>query len=149
MKATDLLRRQHAEASQLLAKLLRAEVKDRGALRAQLSRTLRAHAATEEELFYPRFEDKEEFEDLIAQSYDEHEELKDALAELESSEIDDESFEELVQGLEDVVEHHVFSEENELFPRVEDFWTNDINQEIGRRMRERFAEILSGEELRV
>jgi hemerythrin-like domain-containing protein len=141
VKATDLLRQQHEEASALLDQLVAADVEDRGAVLGELSRALRAHTRIEEEIFYPRLEDEASLEDLISESFREHEELKSALGELERCEPEDPEFVELATNVEDHLDPHVAQEEADLLPKVEQIWSGDLLEEIGREMETRFDEV--------
>jgi hemerythrin superfamily protein len=144
MKATDLLKKQHLEAKQLIDRLENCGVDERQQILAELSAALRAHAQTEEEIFYPKLEDHTETRDLVEESYEDHEELKAALADLERCSAEDDEFLDRVQTVEDLVTGHVKDEEGTLFPKVEDLWTEDMLRRVGDEMRTRFEELVSG-----
>ena len=83
------------------------------------------HSYVEETILYPVFSRREGFREMIEEAFDEHQEIKDLLEEMEMTfsqahdtedEIDqiDDKFDELM----DTFEHHVDEEENELFPRI-------------------------------
>ncbi len=151
MRATDLLKRQHDEVKGIFEALRDAEVNERAELRQRLATALRAHNQMEEELLYPRFEEKEGFEELIANAWEQHEEATAALAELERLAVDEAGFDDQLGLVQDLVLEHVALEENEVIPRIEQVWTNDMLEELGADMRERFDQLLEagGEEARV
>jgi hemerythrin superfamily protein len=144
MRATDLLKGQHTEAKQLVDRLENCGIDERQQILAELSVALRAHAQAEEEIFYPKLEDHPETRDLIEESYEDHEELKAVLADLERCAVDDESFLERVQAVEDLLVGHVKDEEGMLFPKVEELWTEDVLKRLGEELKTRFDELVSG-----
>ena len=144
MKVTDLLRKQHGEAQALLDHLEGCEVEERQQVLAEFSAALRAHAQCEEEIFYPKLEDQTETRDIIEESYEDHEELKAALADLERSSVDDDEFLDRAEAVADLMMGHVKDEESTLFPKVEDLWSDDMQRRIGDELQIRFEELVSG-----
>ena len=134
MRATDLLRQQHREARALLGRLAEVPAGDRTACLAKLSAALRGHADLEEELLYPELEDDADFEELVSDAFQEHEEIRGALADLERCPTDDEEFPDLVHALGDIVQHHLRDEEEELLPRVDAAFGHAALAELGARM---------------
>jgi hemerythrin superfamily protein len=141
MKATELLRRQHTEVKSLFQQIRDMEGDEQRQLCNQLAQMLRSHNTIEEELFYPRFEHKEGFEDLISTSFDQHQQAVLALRDVESSEAGDPSLVDLLDRLEQLVLEHVGIEEQELLPRVEQLWTNDMLDDLGKELKERFDQL--------
>jgi len=77
----------------------------------QICLELSVHAAIEEEIFYPACEGKVE-EDLLKESFVEHDAAKVLIAEIEAGAgSDDEFFEAKVKVLQEEIEHHVEEEE--------------------------------------
>jgi hypothetical protein len=75
---------------------------------------LSVHAAIEEEIFYPACEGKVE-EDLLKESYVEHDAAKVLIAEIVAGEgSDDEFFDAKVKVLQEEIEHHVEEEEKRM-----------------------------------
>ena len=146
MKATDLLRSQHDEMKTLLRQMRDADEAELPDLRRRCAAILRAHNTIEEELLYPRFEEREGFEDLVTSSYEQHEEAVSTLSELERLDVEDPEFEDYLDTLEQQVVEHVNTEEAELLPRVDKLWTRDMLAELGREMIRRFDELVGEEE---
>jgi len=144
MRVTDLLRRQHADAKALIDRLERCPVEERSQVLAELSAALRAHAQAEEEILYPKLEDQTETRDIIEESYEDHEEIKAALADLERCSVDDEEFLDRVQAVEDLVTGHVKDEEGTLFPKLEELWTDELMRRLAAEIHQRFEELASG-----
>ena len=83
-------------------------------LAQQICLELSVHAAIEEEIFYPACEGKVE-EDLLKESYVEHDAAKVLIAEIAAGAgADDEFFDAKVKVLQEEIEHHVEEEEKRL-----------------------------------
>ena len=84
------------------------------ALAQQICLELSVHAAIEEEIFYPACEGKVE-EDLLKESYVEHDAAKVLIAEITAGQgADDEFFDAKVKVLQEEIEHNVEEEEKRL-----------------------------------
>ena len=83
------------------------------ALAQQICLELSVHAAIEEEIFYPACEGKVE-EDLLKESYVEHDGAKVLIAEISKGGPDDEFYEAKVKVLQEEIEHHVEEEEKRM-----------------------------------
>jgi hemerythrin-like domain-containing protein len=152
MKATDYLRQQHDEARALIARLM--DLNDPGqreVLRSQLVKALRGHMIIEEESIYPRFEDREETEELIEAAFSDHDELKEVLADFERADAEDAEFDSLLTEIEDDVDVHVAEEEEELLPRIESAWSEEELNSVGQEIQQRYDAMMAadGGELRV
>ena len=80
----------------------------------QICLELSVHATIEEEIFYPACEGKVD-EDLLKESYVEHDAAKVLIAEISAAEgSDDEYFDSKVKVLQEEIEHHVEEEEKRL-----------------------------------
>jgi hemerythrin superfamily protein len=147
MRATDLLRKQHAEAQILIERLRDADSSDaRQTLRAELVGALRAHMQLEEEHIYTRLDSNEQIEDLIDDSFSEHEELKDALVELERADLASDELDAILDEVEDDVLAHAAEEEAELLPWLESVWGDDVLEDMGEIMEQRFQSLTHGGE---
>ena len=83
-------------------------------LAQQICLEMSVHAAIEEEIFYPACEGKVE-EDLLKESYVEHDAAKVLIAEITAGQgADDEFFDAKVKVLQEEIEHHVEEEEKRL-----------------------------------
>ena len=88
---------------------------------------LETHAQLEEMVFYPAFEEEadDEGQQLVEEARQEHQEVKNLIAELRGSNADDEfdtKFRELMEN----VEHHVQEEEAEMFPEAEEILAEQL-----------------------
>lgn len=121
VSATDLLRQDHETVSELFDRY-EAAIEEQSAERQELAEKicneLEIHAEIEEEIFYPRVQDHEE--DLVLEALEEHNEMKELIAQLKSMSASDSEYDETMLKLMEVVEHHVEEEEDKMFPRVEE-----------------------------
>jgi hemerythrin superfamily protein len=79
----------------------------------QICMELTVHTKIEEEIFYPACEGKVE-EDLMKESYVEHDGAKVLIAEIEAGSPDDEYYDAKVKVLSEQIEHHVGEEEQRI-----------------------------------
>jgi hemerythrin superfamily protein len=110
--AIALLKEDHRKVEKLFEDFQSAKGEGRKErLARQICLELSVHAAIEEEIFYPACEGKVE-EDLLKESYVEHDAAKLLIAEIEAAKGEqDEYFDAKVKVLKEEIEHHVEEEE--------------------------------------
>ena len=110
--AIVLLKDDHRKVEELFKEFESAKGEGRKQkLAHQIALELSVHAAIEEEIFYPALEGKVD-EDLLKESFVEHDAAKVMIAEIEAAEgADDEFFDAKVKVLQEEIEHHVEEEE--------------------------------------
>ena len=109
--AIALLKADHRKVEDLFAKFESAQGADRKQkLAEQICMELTVHAIIEEEIFYPACKDKVE-EDLLDESYVEHDGAKVLIAEIEAGNPEDDFYDAKVTVLSEMIEHHVKEEE--------------------------------------
>ncbi len=133
MKATTLLRKQHAEVKSLFA---RAEKQKAKATSEKIIKSLLAHMLIEEELFYPAI--REVDEDLILESYEEHATARFTMTRIEETAGSDEAFEPRLTTLKELIEHHVEEEQDDLFPAVDKKLKNAASEALAEKMKASF-----------
>jgi hemerythrin superfamily protein len=112
--AIALLKADHREAEDLFEKFEKASGDGRKqSLAQEVCLALSVHAMIEEEIFYPACEGKVE-EDLLKESYVEHDGAKLLIAEIISGEPSDEFYDSKVKVLSEEIEHHVQEEEKRM-----------------------------------
>jgi len=112
--AVALLKQDHREVEDLFAQYEKASGEGRKQkLATQICTELSIHAEIEEEIFYPACEGKVD-EDLLKESYVEHDGAKVLIAEIIAGEPDDEFYDAKVKVLQEQIEHHVQEEERRL-----------------------------------
>ncbi len=121
MKATELLKKQHKAVKKLFGELKKLEGAARRPVMEQISQDLAHHMAIEEEIFYPavRELDTKQTDQMIPEAYEEHHVVKLVLAEIPRVDPEDERFEAKMTVLQELIEHHVEEEEDEMFTTAE------------------------------
>lgn len=134
MKATELLKQDHKEAMSLINQL--ESVGSQGANTetfAKLKAALTLHTQLEESLLYPALENFDDTRDQVRESYREHKQVDELLAEMMKPADD---WSDKLSDLKDDIEHHVDEEENEMFPKAERLLGEERLEEMGRQMEE-------------
>jgi len=113
--AIALLKKDHRTVEELFAQFEKASGDGRKQkLAEQICLELSVHATIEEEIFYPACEGKVE-DDLLKESYVEHDAAKVLIAEIEAGAGQgDEFFDAKVKVLQEEIEHHVEEEEKRM-----------------------------------
>src|SRR3954463_11952090 len=129
MDAISLLKDDHKNVERLFKRFEsagdRAHVQKREIV-DRIIEELAAHAAIEEQVFYPVARATvPATEDIALESLEEHHIVKWVLSELETMSPEDERFDAKVTVLMENVRHHVEEEEDEYFPKV--------REELGRK----------------
>lgn len=136
---TRLLEAQHRKVEAIFKKLEKGRV-EAAPLLEELSNSLAAHMAIEQEIYYPAV--KEVNEDLVLESYEEHSLAELGLKRLLATSPDHESFTARVVACKELVEHHVEEEEEELFPAVDKELEEAALSAMAKQMKARFAEVV-------
>ena len=111
MDAIALLKNDHREVEELFAQFEKATGEERKEKLAQkICLELSVHAMIEEEIFYPACDGKVE-EELLKESYVEHDGAKVLIAEILAGSPSDEFYDSKVKVLQEEIEHHVKEEE--------------------------------------
>ena len=136
MNAIKMLKQQHREVEKLFKQFEAASsAKPQREIFNEIADALAIHATIEERHFYPSVK-RQQTEDILLESVEEHLEVKRAIADLLELEVEDDAFEAKVKVLQEDVEHHVEEEETELFPKVEKLFDEDELEAIGDAMEE-------------
>jgi hemerythrin superfamily protein len=147
MNALDLLKQQHDEVKKLFKKYEKlADHADekRQELFEAIADRLGAHAAIEEQYFYPAAK-AEDTEDLLREAAEEHLSAKRIIADLLEMEPSDEEFDAKMQVLQEQIEHHVEEEEGDLFKKVRKLLSKEQLEDLGLQMQQEFEELMEGE----
>lgn len=112
--AVALLKDDHRTVEDLFAKFEKARGDGRKqALATQICTELSVHAQIEEEIFYPACKGEVE-DDLLKETYVEHDGAKVLIAEIMAGEPGDEFYDAKVKVLQEQIEHHVEEEEKRI-----------------------------------
>jgi hemerythrin-like domain-containing protein len=137
MNAFELMKQDHQKVSGIFEKLeptTERGVKTREELFAQLKQELDIHARIEETIFYPAIKEAKETKDITLEAYEEHNVVKQLLAELDELPKDDETWGAKLKVLKENVEHHVEEEEGEMFTSAREVLSREQIEELGARM---------------
>jgi len=114
LDAIALLKADHRGVAELFEKFEKASGSDRKRELAQeICLELSVHAQIEEEIFYPACEGKVD-EDLLKESYVEHDGAKILIAEILKGSPSDDFYDSKVKVLQEEIEHHVEEEERRM-----------------------------------
>lgn len=141
MNAIELLKEEHQEVMRMIDELetsdeemasdpLDTEIFNR------LNESLKMHTRMEEEIFYPAMEQFNETRQMVQDSYKDHDQIDQFLAQLSALPPAEEQFQETLSDLRDAVENHVEQEEGEMFPKAEELLDLNRLNEMGRQMQE-------------
>ena len=137
MNAFELLKQDHKKVSGIFENLeptTERGVKTREELFARLKQELDVHARIEEEIFYPAIKEAKETRDITLEAYEEHNVVKQLLAELDELPKSDETWGATLKVLKENVEHHVEEEEGEMFTSAREVLSREQIEELGTRM---------------
>jgi hemerythrin-like domain-containing protein len=134
MHAFDLLREDHSQVDRLFNLIEETtDFDEKQRLFWELKQGLDAHSYIEEAVFYPLFQEDEELQDLIETAFDDHQEVRELLNEMNQT-TDQEEFDDQLLELTECVQSHVEEEENELFPIVERKLSDKELRELGLKL---------------
>lgn len=138
MQATQLLKKQHREVKKLFGQAKKATGGDRRIAMDEISAKLAVHMMIEEEIFYPAVREvgTKKATEIVPEAYEEHHVVKLVLAELPKVDLEDEQFEAKVTVLDELIEHHVEEEEEEMFAVAEKLGPERL-AELGSEMQAR------------
>lgn len=136
MKATELLKKQHREVKALFRQAKKADPGDRREILDEISAKLAHHMNIEETIFYPAVKaiGMKKTDELIPEAYEEHHVVNLVLSEFPDLDPEDERFEAKMTVLDELIEHHVEEEEQEMFPTAEKQLGAERLNELGAEM---------------
>ena len=137
MKATDLLKQQHRDVTEMFESLKEATTETKREIFTELASTLVAHDAIEREIFYPACEKALGMTDELGESLVEHGVIEFSLYEADQAQ-GKSDFDFKCTVLREMVEHHVKEEERDFFPEVEEAIEESELATLGAQMEERF-----------
>jgi hemerythrin superfamily protein len=136
MDALELLKKDHRKVKELFKRAEGSEgKKEQRQLFRQIKTELETHTHIEETVFYPAMEKHEELKDMVAESYEEHRQVKTLLKEMESLVSDSEKFEPKLKVLIENVKHHAEEEEEgKMFPQVRELVDKAALETLGQEL---------------
>lgn len=144
MHAIALLKEDHRKVEKLFQEIEKAPVGQRDRLFTEINTELTVHAELEEQLLYPAARDAKSTHDLALESFEEHKQVKQVLADLSETDKKTENWLAGLMVLKEDVLHHVEEEERELFPKLKKDVLSDAQlTELGERMQAMKNELMA------
>lgn len=133
MNAIDLLKRDHEVVADLFEKVRNTPESKHSAIFTKIKAELDVHAHIEETVFYPKLkkDGTKKLADITSEGIEEHHQVKMFLKELDGVRRRRDIFEAKLKVLIEDVEHHVDEEEDEMFPLVEDQFSDAALEKMG------------------
>lgn len=97
---------------------------------------LAMHSKAEEEVFYRTLRDRLEDNEIIHNSFDDHDEIDRVVAKLQFSSAKDEEWTENLRHLRAMLQRHIVKEETDLFNLAQHLFSMQEAEELGTRMLE-------------
>lgn len=119
--AISLLTEDHQQVKKMFQqfdKLKDDEEDEKEELARKICAALTAHAAVEEEIFYPAVRAAIDDDDLMDEAEVEHESAKELIAQIEAGSPTDDQYDAKVKVLGEQIDHHVKEEREEMFPKA-------------------------------
>ncbi|WP_287129131.1 hemerythrin domain-containing protein [Candidatus Cyanaurora vandensis] len=101
-----------------------------------LARQLLTHTTLEEEIFYPQVRNFADTEGQVEKNYEQHQEAKEILQQIQRLDPSTQDFKAAVQDLQRAIENHVHEEENYLFPAVKGDLSDEALANLTTQIRE-------------
>ena len=146
MDALTLLRRDHDKVKSLLRELeptTERAVKTRSELFSRLKSELTVHEIVEEEIFYPTLKQHPKAREIVLEGYEEHNVVDTLMSELESLDVDDETWGPKAKVMIENIEHHIEEEEGDMFKKARLVFDRDELEQLGKAMEARKAEAMA------
>jgi hemerythrin-like domain-containing protein len=148
MNAVKLLKQQHQDVRDLFELFDKArDATDKDRICQQLADNLAAHMMIEEQIFYPAAFRAMNDDARREESFAEHQEAKDILAEILDMDMSlgGQEFQQKIKLLQQKIEHHVQEEEDEVFKQARQVMDDDEMDRLGLEMKALFSEVMMGE----
>lgn len=139
MDIFQLLKQDHDKVEGLFEKL--SDTTDRASktrerLCSQIASELLLHAEVEERHFYPALKRHSETKEFVSEAVKEHKQVERMIHKIEKMSVDDSGFMQAIQELQQMVEHHVHEEEDEIFPAAKDALSDEERRTILQNIQE-------------
>ena len=142
--AIELLKEDHKKVKKLLEQgddTTENAVKTRERLFSEIKSEMEVHEAIEEEIFYPALKEHPKAKEIVLEGYEEHHVVDQIMGELESTPVDDERWGAKFSVMKENIEHHIEEEEDDMFKKARDVFSDDELTLLGERMEARKQEL--------
>lgn len=134
MDAVTLLSEDHERVRRLLSDIEQARPEQSALLLTQLEQEVRLHTDAEKELFYPAMREMAESDDerqKVTEAHEEHHTVDILFMEIKQVDPSTEQFKAKLSVLKDMIEHHATAEEQLMFPKAREGFTNEELANLG------------------
>lgn len=118
-------------------------VKTRQTLFGAFKRDLWAHNKVEEAVFYSVLRQHKDIRDEALEAFAEHHVLNSLLEELETTPVDNDNWTAKFSALQEMLQHHMEEEENEVFEMARDLLSRDQASDLGKKLESRHRVIVA------
>lgn len=135
--AIELLKEDHRKVKKLLEQgdeTTENAVKTRTEVLEKIKAEMQVHEAIEEEIFYPALQQHEKAKEIVLEGYEEHHVVDQILGELDDVSVEDERWAAKFSVMKENVEHHIEEEEDDMFKKAKQIFSDDELNELGERM---------------
>lgn len=129
----DRLIQEHQMVADLFQQALRDNSKQ---TLLKIRQMLDPHMEGEEEILYPKLEEKKDLKELAEHAYEEHDEARSLMKEVESMEPGEKEWTSKLKELQQSVQHHVEEEESKVFPAAKKVFSDDQAQQMAQQYME-------------
>ncbi len=139
------LKSEHRKIKRQLKAMTDSEIGEaarRATLLANLAETLNRHALEEETVIYPAIR-AGGGDEMAAELYDDHAEMKTLISRLQDIALDDPRWEDEAKSLRALVTRHIREEERDLFPLLHDLGDDRHNAKLTKLVRRQGAKLAS------
>ena len=134
MDGLELLKTEHQRVDELFNEIeSESDISKKKNLYKEINSELTMHAHIEEKVLYPYFSDKEDFKRIVEDAFDEHQEAKSLLQEIDQTN-EENKFDNLIGELVKLVRHHVKDEEAKFFPKIRKVLKNEELEVLGDKL---------------
>jgi hemerythrin-like domain-containing protein len=130
--AAEILMQQHREVEAMFE---RFNTEGDPSIAMTICEEIDRHATLEEQLVYPEL-DRRVDHSMAREARQEHDEARRLISEITKADAASDEFVELVQRLEQAIQHHVAEEEHEVFPKMREELGRDRMAQLGGELRE-------------
>ena len=135
--AIEMLKEDHRKVKKLLEQgddTTENAVKTRTELLEKIKAEMKAHETLEEEIFYPALQQHEKAKEVVLEGYEEHHVVNQILGELNDVSVEDERWAAKFSVMKENIEHHIEEEEDDMFKKAKQIFSDDELDELGDRM---------------
>ena len=139
MDVYQILGRDHQTLQQIFVEINKTNISEterRERLFGTPHNELEAHEILEESVLYPEIDKHPETAELVGLAFEEHAEVDTILQEISELPADKPEWLERIAELKDLVQQHIYSEENKMFPAARKVLDERRAEELGRQIEE-------------